>query len=82
MGCVLLLICTRSWMPHSLGKDRVLLALALVLVLLGQFVIRPWMVQARMPGYSGLSFMQLHAIAQICYLFVSLIGLMLVLRRP
>jgi hypothetical protein len=82
MGCVLLLIGTRSWPPHTFGKDRVLLVVALVLVLLGQFVIRPWMTQARMPGYTGLSFMQLHAIAQICYLFVSLIGLILVIRRP
>lgn len=81
IGCVLLLILTRSWPPYALGKDRLLLVLALALVLLGQFVIRPWMAQARMPGYSGLSFMQLHAIVQICYLFVSLIGLILVIRR-
>jgi hypothetical protein len=82
MGCLLLLICTRSLPPHTLGKDRILLVLALVLVLLGQFVIRPWMAQTRMPGYTGLSFMQWHVIAQICYLFVSLIGLILVIRRP
>lgn len=79
--CLSLLILTRGRLEGR-GYDRHLLGVALVLVALSQFVIRPWMAQARMPDHTGLSFMQWHAIAQICYLIVSLIGLTLVIRRP
>ncbi len=79
--CLSLLILTRGRLEGR-GPDRRLLGMALILVTLSQFVIRPWMAQARMPDHVGLSFMQWHAIAQLCYLCVSLIGLMLVIRRP
>lgn len=81
-GSLLLLFNQLRYPEKRFNLRAVILMLMLVLVAVGQFVLAPQIAALRIEGLAGSeAFATLHGVAAVTYLFVSLLGLVLVIVR-
>ena len=81
-GGLLLLFNQLRYPEKRINLRAVVLMLMVALVAVGQFVLTPRVAAMRIEGLAGSeAFATLHGVASVAYLFVSVLGLVLVIAR-